>query len=69
MRSRNCKTLKAKFPCYNNQDCPKNGCEELDTQEHCLECDTTYPLESRTENIKYSDIFINDIIKQSTATK
>ena len=69
LRSRNSKLFKANFSYNLNQVCPMNGCEELDQQEHLLECDKNYPLESRTQDISYSDIFSYDITKQLAATK
>ena len=69
LRSRNWKLFIANFPYYNNQVCPNNGCEEIDTQEHCIDCDKIYHPETRTDNIEYSDIFRNDINKQSAVTK
>ena len=35
----------------------------------CIDCDKIYHPETRTDNIEYSDIFSNDINKQSTVTK
>ena len=46
-----------------------SGCEELDQQEHFLECDKNYPLEAGTQDILYDDIFSNDINKQLAVTK
>ena len=59
----------ANFPYYNNQVCPNNGCEEVDAQEHCIDCDKIYHPEARIDNIEYSDILSNDINKQTVVTK
>ena len=69
LRSRNCKSFKANVPYYKNQVCPNNGCEEIDSQEHCIECDKLFPPETRTDKTEYSDIFSNDVTKQLTVTK
>ena len=42
LRSRNAKQFKANFPCNEDQICPMEGCDEIDTQEHCLKCPKTF---------------------------
>ena len=39
LRSRNAKHFKANFPYNTDQVCPMNGCQDLDTQEHCVICE------------------------------
>ena len=39
LRSRNAKQFSANFPYNRDQVCPMNGCEDLYTQEHCLNCE------------------------------
>ena len=41
LRSRNSKLFKANFSYNIDQVCPMSGCEEIDQQEHLLECDKT----------------------------
>ena len=69
LRSRNCKLFKANFPYYNDQVCPNNGCQEKDTQEHCIECDKIVSSDQKRDTISYNDIFSCDITKQLGITK
>ena len=50
--SRNCKSFRANFPYYKNQVFPISGCEEIDSQEQCIECDKLFTPETRTDNIE-----------------
>ena len=43
--------------------------KEDDTQDHCIKCEVTYPLNTRDFDIMYSDIYSEDIIKQAAVTK
>ena len=52
LRSRNCKSFRANFPYVKNQVCPISGCEEIDSQEHCIKCDKLFPPETRTDHIE-----------------
>ena len=44
-----------------------NGCEDLDTHEHCLNYVKNYPTNTRSQSILYCDS--NDITKQAAVTK
>ena len=39
LRSQNAKLFLANFPYNSNQICPNEGCNQRDTQEHCLNCE------------------------------
>ena len=69
LRSQNAKQFKANFPYNRDQMCPNVGCNQPDTQEHCLKCENmlgTYPV---NRDIQYSDIYSSDINKQVAITK
>ena len=68
LRSRTAREFKANFPYNIEQLCPF-GCEELDTQEHCLLCEKAYPNSLRNPDIVYDDIFSDDSAKQLAAVK
>ena len=67
-RSRTVKQFKANFPFHSDKKCPMCGKEE-DSQDHCMTCEVTYPEGTRDSNILYSDIFSEDIEKQTAVTK
>ena len=46
-----------------------SGCKDMDTQEHCVDCEKNYPSNTRNQNISYSDIHSIDITKQAAVTK
>ena len=65
LRSRNAKKFKANFPYNQDQTCPMEGCDEIDTQEHCLKCPKTFStINSHSYHIEYHDIFSEDLLKQ-----
>ena len=68
LRSRSSKHFKANFPYFSEQMCPSCG-KEVDSQEHCLKCEVTYPPSIRNNEIEYSDIFSNDVSKQAAVTQ
>ena len=68
LRSRTAYGFKAKFP-YNIEQLFPFGCEELDTQEHCILCEKAYPNSLRNPDIVYNDIFSDDSAKQSAVVK
>ena len=68
LRSKTVKDFKANFPFHSDKKCPMCGKEE-DTQDHCLKCEITYPLDTRDSDIMYSDIYSEDILKQAAVTK
>ena len=68
LRSKTVKEFKANFPFNINKDCPMCGKED-DSQEHCLECEDTYPEGTRDKTISYSDIYSEDVQKQTAVTK
>ena len=43
--------------------------KEEKTQDHCIEYEVTYPLHTRDADILYSDIYSEDTLKQTAATK
>ena len=46
------------------------GCDEIDTQEHCLRCPKTFSsINSHNYHIEYHDIFSEDLLKQVAVTK
>ena len=69
LRSRNSKHFKANFPYNIDQICPMSGCTNMDTQEHCLDCEKNYPCNTINQNISYSDIYSIDITKQAAVNK
>ena len=70
LRSRMAKQFKANFPYNSDQTWPKEGCGEVDTQEHCLECAKAYPSNSTQSNpMEYHGIFSEDTIKQVAIIK
>ena len=68
LRSKTAKQFKANFPFHSKKDCPMCGKED-DSQEHCLKCEDTYPEGTRDETISYSDIYSEDVHKQTAVTK
>ena len=70
LRSRNAKPFKANFSYNKDQTCPMVGCNELDTQEHCLSCSKLWFDENtQTNTMKYEDIFSEDLLKQVAITQ
>ena len=70
LRSRNAKQFKANFPYNQDQICPMEGCDEIDTQEHCLKCPKKFSsINSHSYHIEYHDIFSEDLLKQVAVTK
>ena len=71
LRSRNAKQFKANFPYNKDQTCPMVGYNEMDTQEHCLQCDKLWsPSNTISNHIQYHhDIFSEDLTKQVAVTK
>ena len=46
------------------------GCNEIDTQEHCLQCAKLWSSSNTvTNHIQYHDIFSEDLTKQVAVTK
>jgi hypothetical protein len=68
LRSKTVKQFKANFPFHSDSKCPMCGKEE-DTQDHCIKCEVTYPQGTRDLSIVYSDLFSEDIVKQTAITK
>ena len=70
LRSRNAKQFKANFPYNKDQICPMAVCNEIDTQEHCLQFTKLwYPSNTVTNHIQYQDILSEDLTKQVAVTK
>ena len=70
LRSRNAKQFKANFPYNIDQTCPMVGCNDSDTQEHCLQCAKLWsPSNTVNNHIQYHDIFSEDLTKQVAVTK
>ena len=67
LRSRTSRYFKTNFPFYTETICPHCGKEE-DSQEHCMKCEVIYPKSTRNNDIEYSDIFNDDVVKQSAVT-
>ena len=68
LRSRTTKQFKANFPYHQDQQCPMPGCTELDTPEHCLQCEKLFN-NTQCSDTQYDDIFSSDISKQVAVTK
>ena len=68
LRSKTVKGFKVTFPFNAGHMCPMFGKEE-DTQEHCIQCEVTYPEDTRDFDINYCDIFSEDVKKQTAITK
>ena len=70
LRSRNAKQFKANFPYNRDQTCPMEGCNEIDTQEHCLKCEKTIPTSNTYgDHIQYHDIYSEELAKQVAVTR
>ena len=69
LRSQNAKQFLANFPYNSQQICPNEGCNQQDTQEHCLNCEKMLGRNPASTDIQYSDIYSSDLNKQVAVTK
>ena len=69
LRSQNAKQFLANFPYNSQQICPNEGCNQQDTQEHCLNCEKMLGTNPASTDIQYSDIYSSDLNKQVAVTK
>ena len=68
LRSKSTREFKANLP-YNPDQMCVMGFAELDTPQHCLECDKVLNYETQDTDIVYNDIFSESLSKQAAATK
>ena len=68
LRLRTSRYFKANFHFHAEKMCPHCGKEE-DSQEHCIKCEVINLKNTRNNQIEYSDIFEDDVLKQSAVTR
>ena len=67
LRSRNAKQFKANFPYNKDQICPMALCNEIDTQEHCLQFTKLWSPSNTVTNLTQFFCF-NRLLRQRSGT-